>query len=234
MKELLEKTFKKYNILCDSNQIDEFQKYYDMMINYNQSHNLTSITDIPDVIIKHYLDSILPFQLIEDNTKIIDLGCGGGFPSIPLKIMNKSFDFTAVDSVTKKTDFVRSVANELRFNNFNVIHSRIEDLAFDSNYREQYDYIVSRAVAPLNIILEYSAPFAKDQGLIVCYKGSKYQEEINASNNALKKLNCEIVEIKEYYIEEIDQYRYILIVRKNGQLSTKYPRKQNKPRLQPL
>lgn len=234
MKELLEKTFKKYNILYNSNQINNFLKYYKMLINYNKSHNLTSITDIPDVVIKHYLDSVLPFQLIEDNSKIIDLGCGGGFPSIPLKIMNESFDFTAVDSVSKKTDFVRSVANELGFDNFNIIHSRIEDLAFNSNYREKYDYIVSRAVAPLNIILEYSAPFAKDQGLIICYKGSKYKEEIDASSNALKQLNCEIIDIKEYYIDEIDQYRYVLIIRKNGQLSTKYPRKQNKPRLQPL
>ena len=234
MKDLLEKTFKKYNILYNSDQLENFQKYYDMMINYNQSHNLTSITDIPEVIIKHYLDSVLPYQLLQNNSKIIDLGCGGGFPSIPLKIMNQTLDFTAVDSVTKKTDFVRSVAEELKFNNFNVIHSRIEDLAFNTNYREQYDYIVSRAVAPLNIILEYSAPFAKDQGLIVCYKGSKYQEEIDASSNALKKLNCEIIDIKEYYIDEIDQYRYVLIIRKNGQLSTKYPRKQNKPRLQPL
>lgn len=205
-----------------------------MMIKYNESHNITNITEEDEVIIKHYLDSILPVELIKDNSKVIDLGCGGGFPSIPLKIMNNTLDFTAIDSVNKKTEFVKSVANELKLDNFNVIHTRIEDLAFKNEFREKYNYIVSRAVAPLNVILEYSAPFAKNDGYILCYKGSKYQEEIDSAQNALKLLNCKVEKVKEYYIEEIDAYRYIIIIKKYDQINKKYPRKQNKPRLQPL
>lgn len=234
MKEKLRKILEKYKINYTDKILDEFEIYYDMMIKYNESHNITSITEIDDVIIKHYLDSIIPYQLLKDNSKVIDLGCGGGFPSIPLKIINKTLQFTAIDSVNKKTEFVNNVAKELKFDNFNVIHTRIEDLAFKDDFREKYDYVVSRAVAPLNVILEYSAPFTKNNGQIICYKGLKYQEEIESADNALKLLNCKVVDIKEYYIEEIDTYRYIIIVEKFDDINKKYPRKQNKPRLQPL
>lgn len=234
MKEKLANILKKYNINYNDQVLEEFSKYYDMMIKYNTSHNITNITEINEVIIKHYLDSIIPYQLLKDSSKVIDLGCGGGFPSIPLKIINKSLDFTAVDSVNKKIEFVNNVAKELNFNDFNVIHARIEDLAFKDDYRERYDYVVSRAVAPLNIILEYSAPFTKNNGQIICYKGLKYQEEIENAANALKLLNCKVVDIKKYYIEEIDTYRYIIIIEKLANINKKYPRKQNKPRLQPL
>ena len=234
MKENLEKILKKYNFNINSEELEEFETYYNMMINYNKIHNLTNITEIPDVLYKHYLDSILPLDIINNESKVIDLGCGGGFPSIPLKIMNKTLDFTAVDSVNKKTDFVKMVSNTLNFDKFNVFHARIEELAYKEEFREKFDYVVSRAVAPLNIILEYSAPFTKDNGYILCYKGSKYQEEINEANNALKLLNCKIEEIKEFYIDEIEAYRYILVIKKLSKIDKKYPRKQNKPRLQPL
>ena len=115
-----------------------------------------------------------------------------------------------------------------------MIHTRIEDVAKKKEFREQYDYVISRAVAPLNIILEYSAPMTRNNGLIVCYKGSKYQEEIDNAKNALKVLNCEIIDIKEYYIEEIEAYRYIILIKKKDTINIKYPRGQNKPRLQPL
>ena len=107
MKEKLEKILKKYNFDTNLNILNEFEIYYKLMIDYNNIHNLTNITEIPEVLYKHYLDSILPLKLIKDNSKVIDLGCGGGFPSIPLKIMNKSLNFTAVDSINKKTDFVK-------------------------------------------------------------------------------------------------------------------------------
>ena len=234
MKNKLKNIFNKYNIEINDNQVDKFAIFNDIMLKYNEIHNLTNITQEDDVIYKHYLDSVLPYKILENNCKVIDLGCGGGFPSIPLKIMNENIYLTAVDSVNKKTEFVKMAGNTLNFTHFDVIHTRIEDLAHNLEFREQYDYIISRAVAPLNIILEYSAPFAKNNGYIICYKGSKYQEEINNAENALKLLKCKIEEIKEYYIKEIDAYRYILIIKKLLNISSKYPRKQNKPRIQPL
>jgi len=234
LKNKIKNIFDKYNITISDTQIDDFIVFNDMLLKYNSIHNLTNITEEDEMIVKHYLDSVLPYNIFKKNSKVIDLGCGGGFPSIPLKIINKTLDFTAVDSVTKKTEFVNLASNELKFEDFNVIHTRIEDLAHNINYREQYDYVISRAVAPLNIILEYSAPFAKKDGYVICYKGSKYKEEIENATNALKTLNCKIEEIKEFYIEEIDAYRYILIIKKLDTTNKKYPRKQNKPRIQPL
>lgn len=234
MKDQLKEIFNKYNIPVNNTQLEKFELFNTLMLDYNKTHNLTSITEESEILYKHYLDSVLPYSLIKNNSKVIDLGCGGGFPSIPLKIINESLDFTAVDSVNKKTEFVNTAKNKLNFDNFNVIHTRIEDLASKTDFREKYDYIISRAVAPLNIILEYSAPFAKNNGYIICYKGSKYLEEIESAKNALKVLNCEIIDIKEYFITEIDSYRYVLIIKKKETISMKYPRKQNKPRLQPL
>jgi len=230
----LKKVLNKYNIKSDDKIVENIDNFNNLMLEYNKTHNLTSITEKNEIIYKHYLDSLLGLNLIENNSKVIDLGCGGGFPSIPLKIANNTLNFTAVDSVGKKTKFVEYAKNQLNLDNFNVINSRIEDLAFKSEYREKYDIVVSRAVASLPTIIEYSAPFLKNNGTIICYKGINYLDEIKLSDNALKQLNCKIVDIKEYYIEEINQKRYFIIIKKFETISNQYPRKQNKPRLQPL
>ena len=151
----LKETFKKYKINFNEEQISLLHEFHTNMVKYNELHNLTRIVSDEDAIIKHYLDCILPVNLFENNKKLIDIGCGGGFPSVPLKIMNKSLDITAIDSVNKKTNFVILMKNHLNLTNFNVIHTRIEDLAHNLEYREQYDYAISRAVAPLNTIIEY-------------------------------------------------------------------------------
>lgn len=233
-KSQLRNIFKKYNIEFSEDQIALLHEFHTNMIKYNEIHNLTRIVSDEDAIIKHYLDCVLPVNIFKNNKKVIDIGCGGGFPSVPLKIMNKSLDFTAIDSVNKKTNFVILMKNHLNLANFNVIHTRIEDLAHNLEYREKYDYAISRAVAPLNTIIEYSAPFLKENGYIVSYKGSNYEEEIKNSEKALEKLNCKIEKVEKYYIEELDTYRFVIIIKKIGKTSKIYPRKQNKPRIQPL
>lgn len=242
-KEKLQKTFQNNNIELNNEQLNNFEIYYKNLIETNKIHNLTAITDENDVICKHFLDSVLIIDKLNierkninnDNLKILDIGCGAGFPSIPLKIMNNKLNITAIDSVGKKINFVEDTVEKLNLkDNFTAIHTRIEDLAYNEDYREQFDIVISRAVAPLNIILEYSAPFLKNGGYIYSYKGINFKEEVEASKNALKLLNCEIVDVFEYKISEIDTIRYILKIRKNSNISTKYPRKQNKPRTNPL
>ena len=127
LKDKLIEKLNKYNINISEDQALNLEKFNNMMIEYNKIHNITRITDVDDVIIKHYLDSILPIKLFNNNTKIIDIGCGGGFPSIPLKIMNNSLDITAIDSVNKKTNFVESVKSILNVCKLSVFHTRIED-----------------------------------------------------------------------------------------------------------
>lgn len=233
-KNKIKEKFNKYNINIDDNQIELLYNFHENLLKYNEIHNLTRIIDADDAIIKHYLDSVLPIKLLKNDSKIIDIGCGGGFPSIPVKILNDKLNITAIDSVNKKTNFVNLMKNTLNFSDFEVIHTRIEDLAHNLNYREKFDYAISRAVAPLNTIIEYSAPFLKNNGYIISYKGSNYEEELKNSTNALEKLHCKVEKIEKYYIEELDTYRYAIIIKKLGDISKNYPRKNNKPRIQPL
>lgn len=234
-KENLIKIFANNNISINDLQINNFEKFYNLLIETNKTHNLTAITDKEEVITKHFLDSILPINIIPDESKIIDIGCGAGFPSIPLKIMNSSLNIFAIDSVGKKVDFVESTVKNLEISeNFTAIHTRIEDLAKNKEYRETFDFVVSRAVAPLSVILEYSAPFLKNNGYILSYKGTNYAEELKNSENALKILNCKVEEILKFNISELNTTRYILKIKKIGNISTKYPRGQNKPRISPL
>ena len=234
-REKLKEIFGKHNISLSDKQAKDFEKYYENLIKINQIHNLTAITEENDVIYKHFLDSVLPVGELNNNSKILDIGCGAGFPSIPLAIMNNTLRIIAIDSVGKKVDFVNNTAQILDLSqNIQAKHTRIEDLARKSEYREQFDYVVSRAVAPLNIILEYSAPFLKNNGYIISYKGSNYEEELKNSENALKLLNCKLENVKEYSLPDINTTRYVLIIKKIDNISTKYPRGQNKPRTNPL
>lgn len=245
MEKKLKKILTQYNIDISDNQIAKLCKFVAMMKDYNKTHNITAITDDNDILYKHILDSLLPLEKIlqiqENSTKnnikpikILDIGCGGGVPSIPLAISSQNLNITALDSVHKKTAFVELVKKEENIENINILTSRIEDVASKKEYRETFDIVTSRAVASLNILLEYSAPMLKNGGYIIAYKGSNYKEELQASQNAFNILNCELKEVFEYRIPEIDATRYILKIKKNSTIPTKYPRSQNKPRLQPL
>ena len=137
-KENLIKIFANNNISINDLQINNFEKFYNLLIETNKTHNLTAITDKEEVITKHFLDSILPINIIPDESKIIDIGCGAGFPSIPLKIMNSSLNIFAIDSVGKKVDFVENTVKNLEISeNFTAIHTRIEDLAKNKDYRDR-------------------------------------------------------------------------------------------------
>ena len=234
MQNLINKTFDEYNIVVDKKCGLDMQVFVDSMLKYNETHNLTAITEINDVMYKHILDSVLPYKLFEKGKKILDIGCGAGFPSVPLSIINRNLDITAIDSVQKKTEFVRIVKNKLNLDNLQVLHTRIEDFASDDKFRESFDIVVSRAVAPLNIILEYSAPMLKNGGYILAYKGQNYENEVEMAANAMKVLDCTVQSVEKYHINEIETDRFVLVIRKNSKISPKYPRKQNKPRLKPL
>lgn len=226
--------FKKYNIELSERQYEMFKKYYKMLIDENMKYNLTAITEEDDVWMKHFLDSVLTCSIFENNCSVLDIGGGAGFPSIPLKIVRPDLNITVMDSVKKKTNFMQMVVDELKLEGINIVHSRCEDLANNSSYRQSYDYVIGRAVAPLTTLLEYTIPFAKVKGKLVLYKGDKYIEEIKNSQNTCKLLSCELEKIKDVYIEEYGYKRYFLIYTKKSNTDKKYPRGQNKPRIMPL
>lgn len=225
--------FTKYNISHTKKQVEDLCKFVDFLKQYNSTHNLTAITDDREIVYKHLLDSLLPINNIPKG-KLLDIGCGGGFPSIPLAIMRPDIEILAIDSVGKKITFVENAIAMLNLRNVLALKARVEDLAQKREFRESFDIVTSRAVAPLNVILEYSAPMLVCGGKIVAYKGSAYSDELDASKNAMKILDCSLESVLKYNITEINAERNVLLITKNSKTPSKYPRSQNKPRLKPL
>lgn len=230
----IEDIFKNYNIQLNEKQRQQFNLYYDLLIKYNNVMNLTAITEYNDVVIKHFLDSVLPYYIYKKDAKIIDIGTGAGFPSIPLKILRPDLCFTLVDSLNKRITFLDAVVKGLDLGNVELLHYRSEELAHEFKYRERYDYCVSRAVAKLNTLLELCVPFVKVDGCVVAYKGSNAIEEINACGNALSKLHCKIDKILDFDLPNEIGKRNIVIINKHKSTDKLYPRKNNLLKNKPL
>ena len=212
-------------------KLKKFSAYYDALIEWNSKFNLTTITDIDNAQIKHFIDSILGNEFIQNCQKICDIGCGAGFPSIPLAILNPNIKFTLVDSVNKKINFINHIIELLSLNNVVAIHSRAEDFA-KQNF-EKYDCCVARALAQMPTLAEYTLPLIKPDGYLIAYKGINYQEELNNSKKIFNILNSQIDSINEFNLTN-DEKRYLIIVKKTKNCSNKYPRGGNKPRTQPI
>lgn len=206
-------------------KIRDFYTYMEMLIEWNKKMNLTAIVEGDEVIDKHFVDSLTISQYIEDNTNIIDVGTGAGFPGIPLKIVRDSLKIDLLDSLNKRVNFLNEVISKLQLEKITAIHSRAEDEASKKEKRESYDIAVSRAVANLPVLLEYLLPFVKLGGKCICMKGINIEEEINNSKKALEELGGEIEEIKKLQLPNTDATRNIIIVRKIAKTPKKYPRK---------
>ncbi|MDD2495209.1 MAG: 16S rRNA (guanine(527)-N(7))-methyltransferase RsmG [Tissierellia bacterium] len=227
---------KELNLPFNKENIDKFNKYKDVLKDWNQKINITSIENDEEIYVKHFLDSIvlLDKNNIYEEKKIIDVGTGGGFPGIPLKILNNNYKLTLLDSLRKRIDFLQIVANELNLEDIIFIHGRAEDFGQNIDYREQYDICVSRAVASLNILCEYCLPFVKVGGYFAAYKSESISEEITNSKNAITKLGGRINNIKEVKIPNTNIIRKIIIIEKVEKTKEIYPRKAGKPSKDPL
>lgn len=218
------------NIEITDEKLSLFDTYYNLLITYNQKFNITAITDKKEVYIKHFIDS-LKFASTLTTGKLIDVGSGGGFPALPIKIVNENLDVTLLEATKKKCDFLDEVINKLGLKGVKVINSRAEDIAFDSNFRESFDYCTARAVARLNVLTEYCLPFVKKGGLFVAYKGDA-DEEINEACNAINTLGGKIKDIKKYELDGAK--RTLVYIEKVKNTDKKYPRTNGKIRKSPL
>lgn len=226
----IKEIFKKNNIVLLEEQEEKFLKYYDFLASENQKYNLTAITSREDVFYKHFLDSVLPESEIAKNARIIDIGSGAGFPAVPLKIVRPDLKFTLVDSLNKRVNFLNQLFSLLDLSDIKAVHARAED--FIKENRENYDFAVARAVAPLNTLLEYMVPYLKIGGRCLIYKSQKMEEEIKEAKKAMEILSVRIVKVLEYELG--DATRKILIVEKLEKTNEKYPRGKNLPKLKPL
>lgn len=215
---------------------NKFILYRDLLKEWNQKINITSIEDDEEIYLKHFIDSVLLLNKdnVNENKEIIDVGTGGGFPGLPLKIINDNFKITLLDSLRKRIDFLKEVAKVLNLNDIKLIHGRAEDFGQSKEHRENYDICVSRAVAPLNVLSEYCIPFVKVGGYFAAYKSDNISQEIANSDNTIKKLGGKIKEIKEISIPGTDIIRKIVIIEKIESTESKYPRKAGKPSKEPL
>ena len=223
---------KKMGIDLDEQKSDKLYNYMNLLLKWNENINLTAITD--EIILKHFIDSLTINKYIESNNVIMDIGTGAGFPGIPLRIMNDENKIILVDSLNKRINFLNEVCNELNLGNIECIHSRAEDLACKKEYRENLDVVVSRAVARLNILLEYMLPFVKVGGKCICMKGPNISDELKEATKALKILGGKIEKIEKVILPDSDMERNIVVISKEESTPSKYPRKSGVPSKQPI
>ncbi|MDK2936243.1 MAG: rRNA (guanine527-N7)-methyltransferase [Eubacteriaceae bacterium] len=209
--------------------------YMDALLKKNESINLTRITDEEEFILLHLLDSLTLLPFIQNRSiKILDLGTGGGFPGIPLAIMLPESQFVLLDSTRKKLNVVNDIAQSLGLENVQVLHGRAEELGHESIYRQQFDLVVSRAVANLNSLSEYALPFVKVGGRFLSMKGKEYESELASGKKAIKKLGGQIIAIENAILPQNDYEHVIIVVEKLGPTPEKLPRNSGKIKKEPL
>lgn len=225
-----------FDISLSEHQLSQFDQYFDFLVSENEKYNLTAITEKKDVYVKHFLDSMLISKLdIElKGAKIMDIGTGAGFPSVPISILEPSVKITGLDSLNKRIHFLNQLAALIGIQNYEFVHGRAEDFGQDKKYRETYDIAVSRAVAELRLLLEYVMPFVKPGGYFIAYKSVNNEVELESAKNALKCLKTSLVDVVKFDLPLEAGERNLMIFKKEAKLEKKYPRKAGTPKKNPL
>lgn len=235
MKTLLKNACNELNLKIDDNQIDEFLKYKQLLLEWNEKINLTAITDDKEIILKHFVDCLTVCKFIDFNNKtFIDVGTGARFPALPIKIFCKSSAPTLLDSLNKRINFLKTVGNELNLQNITYIHSRAEDAGQDISFREKYDFCVSRAVANLSVLAEFDLPFVKVGGYFIALKGPLLDNEIIDANKAITTLGGIIEKVETIKIPFTDIEHKLVFIKKLRQTPKQYPRKAGKVSRNPI
>ena len=231
-------------ITLSDSQLEQFYSYYEMLVEKNKVMNLTAITEECEVVTKHFSDSLSLFGLLREmqaggdawykTCNVIDVGTGAGFPGIPLKIVFPELRVTLLDSLNKRIKFLNEVIEALGLEKITAIHGRAEDFAKQKEYREQFDYVVSRAVANLTVLSEYCLPYVKEDGYFLPYKSGDIKEEAANSKKAVKILGGNIEDIISFEIPDTDMARTILKIHKTKATPKRFPRKAGLPTKEPI
>lgn len=226
-KEILIEACKKMNVDLTENMLEQFMIYKDMLLDWNEKINLTSITDEKEVMLKHFADciSLVSYCDFSSGKKVIDVGTGAGFPGVPVKIVAPEIEVTLLDSLNKRINFLEELIEELQLSNVECVHSRAEDGGKNPDYREQFDYCVARAVANLEVLAEYTLPFVKVGGKLIALKARDAENEINEAREMVSKLGGEVTEIIHVNIPFTDLEHKLVVVEKIMETPSNYPRK---------
>ncbi len=239
MNRLIEKAAE-LNVELSTEQIKQFEVYYKMLIETNKVMNLTAITELDEVITKHFLDSLALAEVYPDicnpdkNLKVLDLGTGAGFPGIPLKIAFPHLQVTLMDSLNKRVKFLQSVIDKLELCDINGVHGRAEEMARNAAYRESFDLCVSRAVANLSTLSEYCLPFVKNGGKFISYKSADIEEELDSAKKAINVLGGKLTTVKKFTLPDSDIERSFVLIDKVKNTPKAYPRKAGTASKEPI
>jgi 16S rRNA (guanine527-N7)-methyltransferase len=216
------------------NEASSFQKYIELLIDWNTKINLTTITEPCEVAAKHFLDSIMILKYVDipSDAKFIDVGTGAGFPGLPLKVMKPKLKVTLLDGLNKRLKFLKDVSENL-YLPVELVHARAEEAGRQKQFRQKFDFASARAVAQLNVLCEYCLPFIKINGTFIAMKGPNPQEEIKNAENAISLLGCELAKVKEFQLPNGDS-RSLIFIKRTKPLSDIYPRHGSKISKKPL
>ncbi len=234
--EKLKAGIEELNISYSNEQLEQLWEYYIFFIQENKKYNLSTITEPEAVIKKHFLDSLVILNQLDlgQRKRWLDIGTGAGFPGMVLKLFLPGDSFYLLDSSAKKVNFLNQLIYKLGLEGIDATHGRAEDLARIKEWRGSFDYVCSRAVASLNILLEYAVPFLKIGGFAYLYKGPEYKKEIEEAENALNILGAEIKETIKLDVPGLKADRYLIVIEKTDLTNQKYPRRAGIPKKRPL
>ena len=236
MSKKFEQQLAELGIILTQTQFNQFDKYYEMLVEWNKVMNLTGITEYEEVNEKHFVDSLALVKALDISKvqTVIDIGTGAGFPGIPLKIAFPELKITLLDSLNKRVNFLNEVIEMLGLKNVTAVHGRAEDYAKQKEHREKYDFCVSRAVANLSTLSEYCIPFVKEGGSFISYKSGKIDEELTQAENAVKILGGKVQDVVKFPLMDTDMDRSFVVIKKVKPTAKRYPRKAGLPSKEPL
>ncbi|MBM7840976.1 16S rRNA (guanine527-N7)-methyltransferase [Alkalihalobacillus xiaoxiensis] len=233
--ELLSELLSKSNMTLSATQQEQFNRYFELLVEWNEKMNLTAITAKDDVYLKHFYDSITPslyYSFTDQN--IVDIGAGAGFPSLPLKILFPDLQISIIDSLNKRIGFLTFLAEELGLTNVSFYHDRAETAGQSNFHRESYDLVLARAVARMSVLSELCLPFAKVGGQFIALKGAGTNQELEEANSAIKTLGGELKANDQFLLPIEKSERHIVKIEKIKNTPKKYPRKPGLPNKQPI
>lgn len=233
-KKVLKEKASKLSINLSDNQLEKFYQYKNILLEWNKKINLTAITDDKEMIDKHFIDSITIYPYIKKNKRIIDIGTGAGFPGIPVQIINDDNHMTLFDSLQKRLNVLDDIIRKINLKNTQTLHGRAEETFKNEEFREKFDIAISRAVASLNILVEYMLPSVCVGGYCICMKSNEIQEEISIAKKAIELLGGKIDKIEEVQLPDTEIKRKIIIIKKVKNTPKKYPRKPGMPNKSPI